>query len=403
MNPLPLVLQSTLQISAFPEKDLPHLLYLLVEISLPITFPVARSPVNLSLIVDASESMFVPAPSETSLQELSRRNLPAEDIADGVPVYQLRSPPADWADPTKPVTTMDFVRSTIRTFVDHLASQDRFSLIAFAQKAEVLVHNRSGQDKQHLLEALQLLENPCLGQDTWLAAGLQLALQEAQRGESIDRITRLLLLTDGFVDDEQQAQLVARQVAAHGFTLNTAGMGVSFNEGFLMGLAEFSGGNAYLVFHPSEIPAICANELESTQRVLLRTLNLQVTLAPEIELCRVFRVQPMIAEMALHRAQKHNITLELGELVRNESTAVLIELVLPAKPPGCYQIAELVVTGEPPLSTGSRSSVHADVHLDVIPPDQPMPTPDPRVMFWVETVDGFRLQTRVLTASDSMY
>jgi Ca-activated chloride channel family protein len=235
-----------------------------------------------------------------------------------------------------------------------------------------------------------------LGDDTFLSHGLRLGLQEAVAGHAPDRLTRLILLTDGFAADEQAAAQVAAQVAQHGFGLSTVGLGTAFNEGFLIGLAESSGGNAHLVFQPSDIPAIFAAEFEASQQVLLRSLSFRLALTQGVEVRRAYRVQPLIGELGLEKPYDRSLSLNLGDLERNQPQALLLELLVPPRPPGAYRLAQIVVTGEVPLAAGDRALVRGDVLLHIIAAPQSSAVPDGRVMKLVEAVNTFKLQTQAL-------
>jgi len=389
-------LRSALNVAQIPASGGPRLLYLYLEIGQAPQLSVTRAPVNLAVLVDASESMLIPSLADELVEELARRGLLVETIADGIPVFRVLAMPDDLLPYAEPVTSMDFVQEALRVLIERLGPDDHISLIAFAEKAKTLVSNCPGKDKRKILGVLDTLASGKFGDETYLAAGLQMALNEAQRGHRIERLTRVLLLTDGFAADEQQAQVMAGRIAASGFTLSTVGLGLAFNEGFLIGLAEQSGGNAHLVFRAQEISDVFAAELESTQRVVLRTLDLRIAFAAGIELRRAHRVQPVISELSLAGLQDRSVTIPLGELVRDQPSAVLLELVFPARPPGAYRLAQIVATGEAPLQQGERSLVRSDVMLQVTQPDQIPVSPDPRIMRLVETVGTFRLQTRAL-------
>jgi Ca-activated chloride channel family protein len=392
----PFLLSTTLHMPLLPAGNEPRLLYFLLEITPNAQLPLRRRPVNLALVVDASESMLIPSLEDELVEELARRGLLVETVADGVPVFRVLDMHDDLMELADPVCSMDFVQQALGQLVERLGSEDRFALVAFAGRARTLVANHSGADKRKLLSVIDALADGKLGDDTFLAAGLQAALAEAQRGQGADRQTRLLLLTDGFVADEQAAKQVAAQVAASGFPLSTVGLGLAFNEGFLIDLAEMSGGNAHLVFKPAEIPQIFAAELESAQRVVAQTVDVRIALTPGVELRRVHRLHPVIAELPLTHLHDRSLTLSLGNLERDQTISVLVEAIFPARPPGAYRLAQAVVTGDPPDGRGERTLVRRDLVVTVAAPGQFLPQPDPRIMKLAETVNTFKLQTRAL-------
>ena len=66
-------------------------------------------------------------------------------------------------------------------------------------------------------------------------------------------VRRVILLTDGFALDEADACAV-QQATSAGISISTMGLGGDFNENLSLALAESSGGNAYFIEEPADIP-----------------------------------------------------------------------------------------------------------------------------------------------------
>lgn len=387
-----------------PASDAPRLVYLLVEIVPNAALPAQRAPVDLTLVVDASNSMLIPSLDDDIVAELLRRGLLEEMVEDGIPIFHVRKMPRDLAARAQPVRSMDFVQQALRVLADRLGPEDRFSLVGFAGRARTLIAKRGGRDKAALPAAFDALAAGDFGDDTCVAPGVQAGIQAAQQGgKAGGRARRMLLLTDGFAADEEAARAAAQEAARAGLPLSTVGLGLAFNEGFLIGLAEMTGGNAHLVFKPEEIPVVFQAEFEATQRVLLENLALHVTPTPGVELRRVHRVRPAIGEMAWAHGgfDPRGSWLLLGTLERDQPLALLLELVFPPRAPGTYRAAKLRVTNIPHdlIWTDEwppHDDASADVVLTVAAPGTALPPPDPRIMNLVETVGSFRLQTRAL-------
>ena len=340
--------------------------------------------------------MLIPALDDDLVEELQRRGLLVETMSDGVPVFRVLHMPPDLLARARPVCSIEYVQAALREVVERLGPHDRMSLVAFGAQAKTLVANCPGANKAEILTVLAQLAAGELGDETYLAGGLRLGLREAVAGHGPDRLTRLILLTDGFAADEERAAAVAAEIAQQGFGLSTVGLGTTFNEGFLIGLAESSGGNAHLVFEPADIPAVFAAEFEASQRVLLRALSFRLALTQGVEVRRVYRVQPLIGELGLDALYERSLTLNLGDLERSQPIALLLELIVPPRLPGSYRLAQVVVTGEAPLAQGERTLVRGDVMLQVVDTMQGPAVPDARVVKLVEAVSTFRLQTQAL-------
>jgi len=132
----PFLLSTTLNMPVLPAANEPRLLYLLLEIAPNAQLSLRRTPVNLALVVDASESMLIPSLEDGLVEELERRGLLVETIADGVPVFRVLHMPEDLLARAEPVCNMDFVQQALRQLVERLSPDDRFALVAFAVRAK---------------------------------------------------------------------------------------------------------------------------------------------------------------------------------------------------------------------------------------------------------------------------
>ncbi|RLC63129.1 MAG: VWA domain-containing protein, partial [Chloroflexi bacterium] len=264
--PTPLNLTPTLNSRYLPITDQPRLLYLLLEVS-GGSEP-ASLPVNLALVVDVSESMHIRLASDEQFQELARGGMLREVLVDGVPAWQ----PADTSDAVlaRLPRKIDRVRDALRTVVEELRSNDRFSLVAFAGRAVTLIPNTGGADKRRLVDVLDRLETLQLGDDTYIGRGMALGLQELRRGAEEGVADRLLVLTDGFTQDEDDCRAWAARALQFRIPVSTMGLGGEFNEELMIPIADQTGGEAYLLEEADDVPAAFARELQRAQAVRYR-------------------------------------------------------------------------------------------------------------------------------------
>lgn len=392
----PMVLDVRLNSPAILATNQPRLLYLLATLKPTPTAQPQRAPVNLVVIVDASNSMLIPAIDDALVAELSRRGLLSETIADGLPVYRISHMPDDLARLAKPVRSIESVQFALRILADRLNTEDRMALIAFATQAETVTPNLLSHKKDEFSHIFDRLSGGGFGDETLIAPGLRLALQEALKEASPERVTRILLLTDGFAGDEAACHAAVQDIAAQGYPLSTFGLGLVFNEGLLISLAESSGGSAHLIFEADDIPAAFQSELEMAQSVLLRSLELKTAFTPGVELRRAHLVRPVISEIDRDNLRSGTFNTNLGDLIRDKAVSVLLELVIPPKPVGTYRIAQIAVAGTLPGRKPERVLMRQDVVISVQENNSPVPPQDSEIMNLAERVGAFRLQTRAL-------
>ena len=180
-----LSLNCTINAPYLPITGKPRLVYLLLEVSGGTDSDGAADsvlPVNLSIVVDVSESMHVRLVTEAQFEELARTGVMQEVLVDGVPAWQSDDIPEQVLNslPSK----IDRVRDALWAAVEQLRPADRFVLVAFAGQAVTLIHNTTGADKRRLLDVVDGLDRLQLGDDTYIGRGIAAGLEELQTDTS---------------------------------------------------------------------------------------------------------------------------------------------------------------------------------------------------------------------------
>lgn len=371
-----------------------HLIYGLLSVRVG-ELHTEPAPVTLDLVVDTSTSMKIPLLTEEQFKELASLGAVREVIADGIPVWRFENVPVGFTKDCP--RALDIVKVAIVSAVKALRRSDFCGLVAFAGSARRLSPISPASKTRDLLRGVERLDEIDLGDDTRVAAGLSLAVKElaVQRHSKISTVQRIVLLTDGFALDEVDALRWGQQAASAGISISTMGLGGDFNEDLLLTLAESSGGNAYFIEAPPDIPGAFANELKASQSVALRELELKLRLYGGVELRRAYRVRPTISDLGLPFQVDGGVSIALGDLDLRTPPAVLLELIIPPRSPGRYRLAQAVlahtdISGMP----GPKAS--ADLLIEVGLDPTRASHLDPQVMNLVETVSAYKLQTRAL-------
>lgn len=352
-------------------------------------------PVTLDLVVDASASMQIPLLTDEQFEELASLGAVREVIADGIPVWRFENVPAGFTKDCP--RALDIVKVAIVSAVKALRRDDFCGLVAFAGSARRLAPISPASKTRDLLRGVERLDETDLGDDTRLAAGLSLAVKElaGRKRSKGSAVQRIVLLTDGFALDETDALRWGQQAASAGISISTMGLGGDFNEDLLLALAESSGGNAYFIEEPSDIPDAFANELKASQSVALRELELKLKLYGGVELRRAYRVKPAISDLGLPFQVDGSAGIRLGDLDLQTPPAVLLELIVPPRPAGRYRLAQAVLA-HTDASGLPGPKANADLLVEVGPDPARASRLDPQVMNLVETVSAYKLQTRAL-------
>lgn len=349
--------------------------------------------VNWALVADASRSMRIPIINEELFRRLVREGGAHEVLVDGVPVWQFRAPVPPDIDANSP-TAIDHVMRALASVVEHLQPHDRLALVAYAEHALLLAPSTSGAERGRLAQAIGRLKTLDLGDETNLARGMQLALDELRQGRApgAGHISRVLLLTDGFTRDPDACRALAREAAAEGFAVSTLGLGGDFQEDVLTALADTSGGRAVFVHHAAEIPAAVVHELAASRAVAAQAAVLRLELHEGVVLRHATSIAPTLAALEPLAAVPGVLALRLGDLEPGQPAVVLLELLVPPTPPGSRaRLGRLRAMSEAP-----RDIIEREVLATVLPQSAPAPAP---VLDAAARANALRLQRRALEAA----
>ncbi|MBU0702349.1 MAG: VWA domain-containing protein [Chloroflexi bacterium] len=389
--PDPLQLTPALNTPHIPITHQPRLVYLLLETSGDADNNFL--PVNLGLVVDTSESMHIRLANESQFAELARMGVLKEVLVDGVPAWESGEIPvkALMQLPRK----IDLVKNALRAAVEQLRSADRFSLVAFAGEAMTLIPNTSGSQKQRLLDAIEGVDRLRLGDETYIGRGMALGFEEL-KDTSGDQADRLLVLTDGFTLDEEDCRAWAAHARQKRIPISTMGLGGEFNEELMIPIADQTGGEAYLLENPDDIPAAFAREMQRAQAVRYRNLELKLRPSQGVEVRAAYRVRPAIAPLeTINEGGSYNFAL--GDLVAGEEPALLLELIAPPRQAGVYRLAQALLACDAPAGNLAGLKTRADVVAEYTSDPALAAQQTTQVMHVVEALSAYKLQQQART------
>ncbi len=387
-----IVLNCTLNVDAVPASEGPRLIYLLVDLRPGLNSQPLEAPVNMAIVLDVSESMRLPVLTQEQFQELAAAGHVQQTISDGVPVWTFKSIPERIRSAAP--SNLEAVQASIAQAARHFQAGDRISLIAFADRAEVLLTGVTGSESRRVLDAIAALSSIQLGDETNLAAGLQAGIDEIGRERIAGAVNRALILTDGFTREPERVQELAKQAREAGIAVSTLGIGTEFNEKLLVDVADASLGNAYFARLPQEIPPAFGQELAAVQAVTMRDMEVEIKYSAGVEIRRTYRVRPAIALVQEERHGERSTSIQMGDLDPANPPALLIELIVPTQQKGSFRIARVSATHAG--TDGTRSvAASTDLLLNYTTAKGRI-EPNPAVMNTVERVSAYVLQTRAL-------
>jgi Ca-activated chloride channel family protein len=287
---------------------------------------------------------------------------------------------------------LEFVIEAVKFLADNLTADDKVSIVAFADRAKVLITPEAARDKSAVKRAIDDIDLLEIGGGTQMALGMRAAIDEVKKNLSSDRLNRVLVLTDGQTYEETACiELVEKNRGEISFS--TMGVGVEFNEKLLQRIAQDSNGKYHFIGDPAEIPSIFEDELEGLRSVSLRNGRIEVTLSQGVEVREAFRASPEIYVLGTPLVgEDRKIGYEIGDLQAGVPGSVLLTLVLPPRKPGQVRILQSTFHYEVP--GGGENTVSCDLTCDYTLDRTLTSKRNGRVMNLVDQVSIAKLQAK---------
>ena len=287
---------------------------------------------------------------------------------------------------------LEFVVDAVKFLADNLTPDDKVSIVAFADKAKVIITPEAARDQSAIKRAIDDIDLLEIGGGTQMALGMRAAIDEVKKNLSPDRLNRVLVLTDGQTYEETACiDLVEKNRDQISFS--TMGVGVEFNEKLLQRLSQDSNGKYHFIGDPAEIPGIFEDELQGLRSVSLRNGRIEVTLSQGVQVREAFRASPEIYVLGTPLVgEDRKIGYEIGDLQAGVPGSVLLTLVLPPRKPGQVRILQSTFHYEVP--GGAESTVAADLTVDYTLDRTLTSKRNGRVMNLVDQVSIAKLQAK---------
>lgn len=285
---------------------------------------------------------------------------------------------------------LNSVKAAAHRIIDDLQDDDILSIVAFSDRAEVLL---PGQVMKERARAHALVSSVWAGGGTEILQGLKAGLEQVRRFRRSDRISYLILLTDGRTyGDEEDCIAEARRAGLERIGISALGIGEDWNDLFLDRLVQQAGGVSIYVSHVQQIRQVLDEQVRKIGRLIAHDLSLTLRFSEHVWLETAFRVAPEFGYLAVEDG-----TCKLGSLFQGEKLAVLCELVVGQAEPGMHRLLQWELTAEVLGPPARQERVQAEVRLPVSadPPPEPVP---PRILAVLSRLSIFRMQEQAWRA-----
>lgn len=302
----------------------PQVHYVMLDVQPSPQIPEIRSPINFTIVVDHSTSM------------------------RGARLDQVRS------------TTLNILRD--------LQSGDSASVIAFSDRAQIIVPPELSKDISASRARLSLLQ---ASGGTEIGQGLELGLSVLQSGYEKNGVNHLILLTDGRTyGDEELCIALADKASEDGISINCIGIGSDWSDRLLDDLAGRSGGNVIFLNSPQAIDDLMKQIYTSLSQVVASHVRLEGAMGQQVDLRSAYRLSPEPMPMG------DNLPITLGLLQRDEYIRIILELVIHSTGGmDTLTLAHFNITGE--ILAPDIDGKHLPISVEIPVTAEPDPNPPP--------------------------
>ncbi len=334
--------------------DQPQLLYVLSEITPGGVVSDVRMPLNFALVLDRSGSMA-----------------------------------------GEKIRTM---REAVKNIIDQLNPMDVVSVVTFESTTQVLIPAQRVDNKAALKSIVDSIRD---GGGTSMSPAIREAINQVSTFHNSERISRIILLTDGEVTDKEADSFrEADNAGALGIPVIGLGLGSDWNTDFVQELADRSlqaapksrVGYADYIATPDQAFSIFQQVFQSMQ-IVCKNVAVTMRLVQGVEARRVWQVTPMIKDISVKTIQGRSVVIPVGDLNKS-GAAFLMELVLPPRPEGMVRAAQVDATYTSMDKTTGR--VASDLIVNFSTDPALVNLLNGKVMNIVEKVTAFKLQTQAL-------
>jgi len=341
-------LRTTLARPFLAATSTPQVAYLLVELMPTQIVANVRMPVNVSFVLDRSGSM-----------------------------------KGDKIECVRRATTMA---------LDMLNEQDTLSVVIFDHRTEVLIPAQSVESPRSLKDKISRIRD---AGGTKIAPAVDLALHEIGKG-SKETIRRMVLLTDGQTEHEDECLLRAEDAGREGIPITALGVGDDWNEDLLIDMANRSNGTADFIDHADKISDYFQTTVQRAQGAVIQNTAFTMRLVQGVAPRALWQVIPLINDLGYKYISDRDINIPLGELASGQGQTLLIELLVEPRPIGQYRVGQVEVSYDVPALNLVQEKLREDVILAFTDEQKEINQVQPSVMNIVEKVSAFKLQTRAL-------
>ncbi len=367
-----LKIQTALSHPAVPSsRYLEDSLHALVEIEpLPMQNPDARAPLNLVFVVDSSATMhhFQLTDEEREYWmgvAISRDELERGEADEAEAIYWTGQTLSEMQSIAN--TPMALAAEGIKTLMTTLRPTDQIAVIAFADNVHAVFTQKDWANFPDgcLTQMDNLRERRLpvdIGTGTCMAEALRQGLQAISQSVLSQGINRLIVISDGIVQDQEQTLQAIDDIQAQGYAITTIGVGDEFDEEFLTKVADNSRGEYHYAADIGDITARLDQEMTTLVSTTITDLYIAVRGLEGAVIQDIYLVRPAMTMFDEIHTEEGWWRAHVGDVSSVSPASIMIQAAPPLLPEGQHAIIEALLTwtnpqGAAPAAPGNDETV----------------------------------------------
>ncbi len=282
---------------------------------------------------------------------------------------------------------LELVKAAAMDIMRNLRPDDIFSVVVFADRAEVLLPASFQSDRSRLNGRIQGVQ---AGGATEMYQGLSAGIEEIRRVLDDKRVNHLILLTDGHTyGDEKSCLTLAEEAGRQNIGISGFGIGGDWNDKFLDALSSKSGNSSTYISKPHEIQRLLIEKFEALTNTYAEDAILEIKPKDGVVLSYAFRLQPQSAPVPLQNE------LHLGPILQDTKLAILMEFLIEPAASHADMVTlldgtlRLIMPGKATAAPTMR--IRFEREAAAVPKDDP---PPPAILDALSRFTLYRLQER---------
>lgn len=214
-----------------------------------------------------------------------------------------------------------------------LKPEDHLGVVCYDEQLTTVLDRTPATPEAKALATKRLKSVDARG-STDLHGGWLRGAELARAAEPRGALSKVLLLTDGLANhgvvDHDEMIASASRLRQEGIVTSTFGVGADFDEQLLSRLATEGGGHFYFVENARQIPDLFASELGETLEVVAREVVFEVACDPGVE---AMVLNELPSEQAAGR-----LRVQCGDLVADQELVLIVAIAFKGAHPEVAQL-----------------------------------------------------------------